>query len=253
MANSEWTRLLFAIRYSLFATGHFSKSSREEKMDGQAARLTADLAPSAMIEKLPDLVNADTALVRRGRMLTVDILLEIGTTPYYVSIESGRITGLDRGPIIMRSWSFAIRGSEQAWRQFWLPFPPPHFHDLFALAKHGEFRIEGDLYPLMANLPYFKGVLAAPRKSGLPDLRIQDTAPARGAALMPAPLDPIVGRYLHVSLQGRSHRLYFEEAGQGIPLVCLHTAGSDGRQFRHLMTDAAITDAFRVIAFDLPW
>ena len=70
---------------------------------------------------------------------------------------------------------------------------------------------------------------------------------------MPARLDPIVGRYLHVMLQERPHRLYFEEAGHGIPLVCLHTAGADGRQFRHMMTDAAITDAFRVIAFDLPW
>ena len=222
-------------------------------MDGQAAPPTADFAPSMMIEKLPDLVNADAALVRRGRLLTVDILLEIGPTPYYVSIERGRIARLERGPVIMRSWSFAIRGSEHAWRQFWQPFPPPHFHDMFALAKRGEFRIEGDLYPLMANLPYFKGVLAAPRKSGLPDLRIQDTAPARGGALMPTRLDPIVGRYLHVTLQGRPHRLYFEEAGQGIPLVCLHTAGADGRQFRHMMTDAAITDAFRVIAFDLPW
>ena len=48
-------------------------------------------------------------------------------------------------------------------------------------------------------------------------------------------------------------RVYFEEAGAGIPLVCLHTAGADGRQFRHLMTDAAVTDAFRVIAFDMPW
>src|SRR5712691_12594850 len=117
MANSEWSTY-----YSLLATRY---SPKEGKMDGQAARLTADLAPSVMIEKLPDLVNADAALVRRGRMLTVDILLEIGTTPYYVSIESGRIARLERGPVIMRSWSFAIRGNEEAWRQFWLPFPPP--------------------------------------------------------------------------------------------------------------------------------
>ena len=50
-------------------------------MDGRAAPLTVDLAPSVMIEKLAYLVNADPALVRRGRLLTVDILLEIGATP----------------------------------------------------------------------------------------------------------------------------------------------------------------------------
>jgi pimeloyl-ACP methyl ester carboxylesterase len=70
---------------------------------------------------------------------------------------------------------------------------------------------------------------------------------------MAAKLDPILGRYVHVDLGGRPHRLYFEEAGEGIPLVCLHTAGADGRQYRHLMTDPAITTHFRVLAFDLPW
>ena len=68
-----------------------------------------------------------------------------------------------------------------------------------------------------------------------------------------ARIEPIIGRYVHVTLSGRPHRLYFEEAGQGIPLVCLHTAGADARQFRHLLNDAAITRHFRVLAFDMPW
>ncbi len=70
---------------------------------------------------------------------------------------------------------------------------------------------------------------------------------------MAAELEPITGRYLRLELQGRPHRLYFEEAGTGIPLLCLHTAGADGRQFRHLMNDPEITGHFRVLAFDMPW
>src|SRR6266550_124126 len=66
-------------------------------------------------------------------------------------------------------------------------------------------------------------------------------------------LEPIVGRYMTLALGGRSHRVYFEEAGQGIPLVCLHTAGADGRQFRHLMNDVEVTRHFRVLVFDMPW
>ena len=65
--------------------------------------------------------------------------------------------------------------------------------------------------------------------------------------------EPITGRYLHLDLLGKPHRLYVEEAGKGIPLLCLHTAGSDGRQFRGLMNDARITKNYRVIAFDMPW
>jgi len=65
--------------------------------------------------------------------------------------------------------------------------------------------------------------------------------------------EPTTGRYLSTMLLGREHRLYFEEAGQGIPLLCLHTAGSDSRQYRGLMNDKRITERFRVIAFDMPW
>ena len=71
--------------------------------------------------------------------------------------------------------------------------------------------------------------------------------------------EPIVGRYLPVDIDGERHRIFIEEAGSGIPLLCLHTAGNDTRQFRHIMNDprdhraisrhrvrpAAITDARR--------
>jgi pimeloyl-ACP methyl ester carboxylesterase len=65
--------------------------------------------------------------------------------------------------------------------------------------------------------------------------------------------EPIVGRYLSIELAGRPHRLYVEEAGQGTPLLCLHTAGSDTRQYRALMNDARVIRDYRVIAFDMPW
>ena len=64
-------------------------------------------------------------------------------------------------------------------------------------------------------------------------------------------LEPIVGRYAHIELEGREHRVYFEEAGEGVPLLCLHTAGSDGRQYRAVLNDAEITRGYRVIAFDM--
>ncbi|ASK35608.1 alpha/beta fold hydrolase [Alloalcanivorax mobilis] len=65
--------------------------------------------------------------------------------------------------------------------------------------------------------------------------------------------EPVIGRYLRLDLLGEPHRLYIEEAGQGIPLLCLHTAGSDSRQYRALLNDAELLKEYRVIAFDLPW
>jgi pimeloyl-ACP methyl ester carboxylesterase len=71
---------------------------------------------------------------------------------------------------------------------------------------------------------------------------------------MTAPVyEPIVGRYFNLEVLGESCRIHVEEAGSGIPLVCLHTAGADSRQFRHLMCDEAITAHYRIIAFDMPW
>lgn len=67
-----------------------------------------------------------------------------------------------------------------------------------------------------------------------------------------AKTDPIIGKYVYVSYGGEEYRIYYEEAGSGIPLVCLHTAGTDGREWRHQMCDPDITKNYRVIAFDLP-
>ncbi len=65
--------------------------------------------------------------------------------------------------------------------------------------------------------------------------------------------DDIIGRYIYLTIEGVEYRVFYEEAGQGIPLLLGHTAGSDGRQYRHLMTDPEVTANFRCIAFDLPF
>ena len=64
----------------------------------------------------------------------------------------------------MRSVSFSIRGSEEAWVNHWQKVPAPGWHDLFALTKRGAASMDGDLRPLLQNLQYFKDLLALPRR-----------------------------------------------------------------------------------------
>lgn len=202
-----------------------------------------------MFERLPDLVDADASLVRRGRFFTGTVLVEVGATAYLIHVAEGRVPRVERGPFLMREHAFAIRASDEAWRRFWEPVPAPGYHDIFAMARHGHARIEGNLVPLMANLRYVKDLLAllrAPSPS-LPSPPAAAREPDGASGI-----EPVVGRYVHLTLEGRPHRVYFEEAGAGIPLLCLHTAGADGRQFRHLMNDEAVTRHYRVIAFDMP-
>jgi hypothetical protein len=113
--------------------------------------------------RLPEFVNGNSWLVNKGQLLDINILIEIGDIAYYVTIQRGRIEACVRNPLPLRPWEFAVRGTLEGWHGFWQPIPPPQFHDIFALIKRGEFRIEGNLQRLMANLFYFKDVLAAPR------------------------------------------------------------------------------------------
>ena len=116
-----------------------------------------------MLESLADTVNADEALVRRGRYVHATMLWGLGDERYAVRIDGGRVVSVDR-PHVMGTWTFAVRAPLAEWRQFWLADPPPGSHDLFALLRRQVAVVEGDLHPFMANLMYFKGVLAAPRE-----------------------------------------------------------------------------------------
>jgi pimeloyl-ACP methyl ester carboxylesterase len=202
-----------------------------------------------MIDRIPELVNADPDLVRRGRFLSTTFMLGIGDQGYLVKIIEGRVVSITPGPFVTPNYSFALRAPRDEWEMFWKKIPLPGYSDIFALFKRGKLTIEGDLHPLMANLLYIKDVLAAPRKlaAGEPDGAATRATPAAPG------FEPILGRYLNLELLGRPHRLYVEEAGTGIPLLCLHTAGSDGRQYRGLLNDERVTKHYRVIAFDMPW
>lgn len=121
-----------------------------------------------MIEELPRLVNDDKVLVRRGRTLSTDFMVEVGQRQYLVRVREGRIVGVEPGPFVMPSWSFAVRAPEEVWQRFWRPVPAPGDNDIFALRKTGEMRVEGDMKPFVAYLLYIKEVLAAPRRLGAP-------------------------------------------------------------------------------------
>lgn len=203
-----------------------------------------------MLDRLPALAAAHPDLARRGRGLTARFLVEAGERQWLVEVREGRIDAATPGPLVMPAWDFALRGTEEGWAQFWRPAPPPGSHDLMALVRRGALSFEGDIRLLMAHLQFVKDVLALPRPVASP---ATPEAVRAHAAESPSPgFEPIVGRYLGLDFDGRRHRLFVEEAGQGIPLLCLHTAGSDSRQWRGVMNDPWVLARFRVVAFDLP-
>jgi len=72
-----------------------------------------------------------------------------------------------------------------------------------------------------------------------------------------ARFDRAIGRYVYLDLDDVEHRVYFEDSAEGpgarIPMLLQHTAGSDGRQWRHVLEDHDLAECFRMIAYDLPY
>jgi hypothetical protein len=122
------------------------------------------VALAATFERLPQLLDDDLNLIRRGAFFDARLQIGIGGIPFDMKVEAGRITLLERGPFVMRSWRFAVRGTAEAWSRWWEPMPEPGWHDLFALTKKGCMVLEGDLQPVMANLQYLKDLLVLPRR-----------------------------------------------------------------------------------------
>src|SRR5690348_1544174 len=120
--------------------------------------------PAELFERVAALVNDDAPLVRRGRFFSGGIAAGIGEVPFHLQFEEGRIAELRRGPMLMRSTLFGVRGDAEAWAKHWQAVPEPHFHDLLAMMKAGRVVLEGNLQPALANLQYLKDVLAAPRR-----------------------------------------------------------------------------------------
>jgi len=118
-----------------------------------------------MIEKLPQLVNSDPAIVRWGRRMNETFMVEVGEQQYLIRVAEGKIESVEKGPFVQRTWRFAIRAKRESWDKFWQRTPAPGWHDLFGLLRRGDVAFEGDQRVLMAYLQYIKLVLAAPRGS----------------------------------------------------------------------------------------
>jgi hypothetical protein len=140
--------------------------------DGRSARMVnivsaeADGGLAARIAALPDIVNSDPVLLRRGRQLNAIWQLAVGDRSFFVRIEDGRVVETRPAPAVATSADFAMIAAPQIWERLLAAEPPPGDHDFLAFLKRKELSLIGNLHPLMSRLLYFKGLLAALRAGG---------------------------------------------------------------------------------------
>ena len=140
-----------------------------------------------------------------------------------------------------------LTGADAVWRSLLAARPPRFYNDIFNLVGMGQIVVRAD--PVLY-AQYYPAVMRA-LELMRPAHPAAAAAPATDAR--PGTFDSPVGRYVHLDLEGQDYRIYFEEAGSGIPMLLQHTAGCHGAQWRHLFECRAITDHFRLIAYDLPF
>jgi pimeloyl-ACP methyl ester carboxylesterase len=146
---------------------------------------------------------------------------------------------------------FTFAAPEAAWARFLEPVPPRHHHNLFAMRMRvPEAALLGDELRFAQFCHVVRRVLEIGKW-----LTLGQTAPAPLSLRPPAtsrPAAEVTGGYLEVRAGGTPFRLYHEAAGEGPVILCLHTAGSDTRQFHRLMAEPRLA-GWRLLAFDLPW
>jgi pimeloyl-ACP methyl ester carboxylesterase len=190
--------------------------------------------------RLATALDGNPALQRRARLAGLSLTVLNGAEATTVEIGE-RVTVR---PGAASGAAFSLGAAPGSWAEFAKPTPPVGFQSLVGMQRMGHLKVEGDVLGWGRNLLFLEQLFAALRPPAMPE--------PVGPVGTPT-IEPVVGRYLRLDFNGKPHRIYFEEAGQGIPLLCLHTAGADGRQYRALLNDADITRRYRVIAFDLPW
>lgn len=191
--------------------------------------------------------NAHVRLHRSFAPLTIEVRIRDTAAG-----EVHELVRIDEGGVLVGKASggaepdIVLSATESAWKEMMKPVPAPGFQTLSAMRRTRALSVEHGILRFAQHLLLLEMLFVLLKE------------PVPGTVAPPAPVgepyvEDVTGHYLHLDFEGRPHRIYFEEAGVGIPLLCLHTAGSDGRQFRALLNDREITSRFQVIAFDLPW
>jgi pimeloyl-ACP methyl ester carboxylesterase len=194
---------------------------------------------------LPDVLRNNPGLGERAGRARLTIHVSAGSEMATLHLNDGQIAveaGAKGNPDV------TLIATTEAWASYANASPPVGFQSLNGMMRAGFLKASGNMLEFARHLLLIEEVFAS----------IRPAAARAVSGIKPVGrphIEDIVGRYLRLDLMGRPHRIYFEEAGprEGVPLLCLHTAGSDGRQWREILNDRQVTRTFRVIAFDLPW
>lgn len=193
----------------------------------------------AALETLRDRLNAavTTPEVKAfARGLEIVIRFSVGTQSVDVVCASNEPT------VKASSGSFglSLSAAQSDWETVLQSVPPPTYQSFSSIQlRNPRFTVSGDPLVIAQARAFLEAVFAnlAGNGSGASDID----------------LSRLQGRYHRVrAMSGQVADIFAESAGAGRPVLCLHTAGADTRQFHGVMCDPALGQTWRMIGFDMP-
>lgn len=198
----------------------------------------------AWIDRWVDAINADPACAHMGRGFDGSFTLAAGASRFTLHVRSGRVESVAENGGPLEPSAFTLSAEPGVWAKVFDPNPEAMYHAFFAAVAIGHMQFEGDVRLLFQQMTTLSQWVTVGRS-------LQGETPT-----MPDPEWPdtfqAVGRYASVTIDGARHKVFYFEAGEGIPVLLQHTAGNENRQWRHLLEDRELTKRFRFIAYDLP-
>lgn len=139
-----------------------------------------------------------------------------------------------------------VRAESSAWARLLESPPPPSFHAFTALELANDtFSVTGAKEDIARTRPMLERLF---------ELSVHADPPDRKT--WPRDMKIVSGRYANIPTPDGACDVYYESSGNNPalpPVVFLHTAGADSRQFHGQLSDPDLAERFRLIAFDLPF
>lgn len=194
----------------------------------------------ALIDQLRDrLAQAVAAPEAQSLSRGLDCTIAFAVAEHAVSIICSAEGATIAAP--PKAADIALSGPEHAWREVLAPCPRPTYHSFSSIQlRNPNFVVTGDALLIAQARAFLEAVFA-------------HLTTAEAARSEPD-LTKLSGNYHRVrSAGGEVCNIYAEAAGQGAPVLCLHTAGADTRQFHGVMCDFELGRDWRLIGFDMPF
>ena len=103
-----------------------------------------------------------------AKYYTCSFMFDMGSAKVIIEMHDGKVKNINTKPAPLDPYDFALRASEDTWREFGQPVPKPMYHGIWSASFLRDLKIEGNHLILMQNLRNFTVQFELLRKAGVP-------------------------------------------------------------------------------------